>query len=41
MLEAIEALGRSWDFIGREATTLGEYTPTGPHYQSPELQTAL
>ena len=36
-LEAIEALGRSWDFIHREVTTSGEYTPTGPRYQSPEL----
>ena len=36
-LEAIEALGRSWDFVGRDATTSGEYTPTGPRYQSPEL----
>jgi len=36
-LEAIEALGRSWDFVSRDATTSGEYTPTGPCYQSPDL----
>jgi len=33
----LETLRRSWDFVGREATTEGDYTPTGPCYQSPEL----
>jgi len=36
-LEAIEALGRSWDFVRRERATSGEYTPTGPRYQSLDL----
>jgi len=37
MLEAIEVLGRSWDFVRGEASTSGEYTPTGPRYISPDL----
>ena len=33
---AIEALGRNWEFLG-DATTCGDYTPTGLNRQSPEL----
>jgi len=29
-LEAVEALGRNWEFLNWEATTEGEYTPTVP-----------
>jgi len=36
-LEAVEALGRNWEFLNGEATTEGDYTPTGPRYVSPKL----
>ena len=37
-VEALEALGRNWEMLNRgDVSTSGEYTPTGPRYQSPEL----
>ena len=36
--DALEALGRNWEMLNRgDVLTSGEYTPTGPRYQSPEL----
>jgi len=36
--DALEALGRNWEMLNRgDVSTSGEYTPTGPRYQSPEL----
>jgi len=36
--EALEALGRNWEMLNQgDVSTSGEYTPTGPRYQSPEL----
>jgi len=36
--DALEALGRNWEMLNRgDVLTSGEYTPTGPWYQSPEL----
>jgi len=38
MADALEALGRNWEMLNRgDVSTSGEYTPTGPWYQSPEL----
>jgi len=38
MADALEALGRNWEMLNRgDISTSGEYTPTGPRYQSPEL----
>ena len=38
MADALEALGRNWEMLNPgEVSTSGEYTPTGPRYQSPEL----
>jgi len=38
MAEALEALGRNWEMLNRgDVSTSGEYTPTGPWYQNPEL----
>ena len=35
---AIKALGRNWEFLTTgEETTSGDYTPMGPHRQSPKL----
>jgi len=37
-VDALEALGRNWEMLNRgDVSTSGEYTPTGPWYQSPEL----
>jgi len=38
-LDAVEAVGRNWEFLNRDVTTEGEYTPTGPCYiwDSPEV----
>ena len=36
-LEAVEALGRNWEFPNGEVTTEGDYTPTGLRYVSPDL----
>jgi len=36
--DTLEALGRNWEMLNRgDVLTSGEYTPTGPWYQSPEL----
>ena len=36
--DALEALGRNWEMLNPgEVSTSGEYTPTGPRYQSPEF----
>ena len=36
--DALEVLGRNWEMLNRgDVLTSGEYTPTGPRYQSPEL----
>jgi len=38
MADALEALGRNWEMLNPgEVLTSGEYTPTGPRYQSPEF----
>jgi len=40
-LDAVEAVGRNWEFLtGRDVSTEGVHTPTGPHHDlwdSPEL----
>ena len=38
MADPLDALQRNWEVLNRgDVSTSGEYTPTGPRYQSPEL----
>jgi len=37
-LDALGALGRNWEFLNQEELGMsGDYTPTGPHGQNPEV----